>query len=79
MIGCTLLLAEDLCLCGMERVSCQVFERDYWRSGEEKSMEAKVLDPSESEELTGDIIKYEDDNDNHAPSHGDSGTESIKR
>ncbi|KAF7964541.1 hypothetical protein HWV62_5931, partial [Athelia sp. TMB] len=70
--GCAPPLAEDWCLRGMEWVGRRVFERGYWKSGEEKSKEVEVLDASESEEVTDGIIEDEDDEDDNAPSHGGS-------
>ncbi|KZP02207.1 hypothetical protein FIBSPDRAFT_970286 [Athelia psychrophila] len=47
---CALPLAEHLCLRGMEWVGHRVFERGYWKNGEEKSKEIEVLDASEDSE-----------------------------
>ncbi|KZP20887.1 hypothetical protein FIBSPDRAFT_861344 [Athelia psychrophila] len=77
--GCTPPLAEDWCLHGMEWVGRRVFERGYWKSGEEKSKEVEVLDASEDNEVTDGIIEDEDDEDDNSPSHGGSGTEIAKR
>ena len=38
-----------------------MFERGYWKSGEEKSKEVEVLDTTEGEEVTNGIIEDEDD------------------
>jgi protein SMG6 len=44
MTGCVPPLSEDWCLCRMEWVGQRVFERGYWKGGEEKSKEVEVLD-----------------------------------
>lgn len=75
--GCAPPLSEDWCLRGMEWVGRRVFERGYWKSGEEKSKEVEVLDASEGEEVTDGII--EDDEDEGAASSGGSGGETGKR
>jgi len=74
--GCAPPLAEDWCLRGMEWVGRRVFERGYWKSGEEKSKEVEVLDASEGGEVTDGIIEDEDDEDDS--SHG-SATDLTKR
>jgi hypothetical protein len=77
--GCAPPLAEDWCLRGMEWVGRRVFERGYWKSGEEKSKEVEVLDASEGEEVTDGIIEDEDDDDESPTSSGGSGGETGKR
>ncbi len=41
--GCAPPLPEDWCMRGMEWVGCRVFERGYWKSGEERKAEMEVL------------------------------------
>jgi hypothetical protein len=77
--GCAPPLAEDWCLRGMEWVGRRVFERGYWKSGDEKSKEVEVLDASEGEEVTDGIIEDEDDEDEGVASTGGSGGETVKR
>ena len=45
--GCTPPLPEDWCMRGMEWVGRRVFERGYWKSGEERKAEMDVLSPIE--------------------------------
>jgi protein SMG6 len=74
--SCAPPLSEDWCLRGMEWVGRRVFERGYWKSGEEKSKEVEVLDASEGEEVTDGII--EDEDEDESASSG-SGGETLKR
>jgi hypothetical protein len=53
-----------------------VFERGYWKSGEEKTKEVEVLDASKGEEVTDGIVKDEDE-DESASSW--SGGETLER
>jgi hypothetical protein len=77
--GCAPPLAEDRCLRGMEWVGRRVFERGYWKNGEESSKEVKVLDAGEGEEATNSIIEDEDDEDRSPAFSGSSGGETRKR
>ena len=43
--GCAPPLPEDWCMSGMEWVGRRVFERGYWKSGEEIKAEMEVLSP----------------------------------
>jgi len=61
--GCAPPLPEDWCLRGMEWVGRKVFERGYWKSGEERRVEVDVLDVEEGGQLTDGIIEDEDDED----------------
>ena len=70
--GCAPPLDEDWCLRGMEWVGRRVFERGYWKSGEEKGKEVEILEASEPVEVTDGII--EDDGD-----EGTRGGEAAKR
>ena len=65
-------LDEDWCLCGMEWVGRRVFERGYWKSGEEKGKEVEILEASEPMEVTDGIIEDDDEDE------GSSGGESVK-
>ncbi|KAH7930887.1 hypothetical protein BV22DRAFT_1054224 [Leucogyrophana mollusca] len=56
-------LPEDWCLRGMEWVGRKVFERGYWKSGEERRAEIEVLDFEEGGQLTDGIIEDEDDDE----------------
>jgi hypothetical protein len=57
----------------MEWVGRRVFERGYWKSGEEKNKEIEVLDASEAEDVTDGIIEDEDDDDGPTSSGGSGG------
>lgn len=59
--GCAPPLSEDWCLRGMEWIGRKVFERGYWKSGEERRMEVEILDVEEGGQLTDGIIEDEDD------------------
>lgn len=59
--GCAPPLDEDWCLRGMEWVGRRVYERGFWKSGEERRAEIEVLDEEEGGEVTDGQI--EDDND----------------
>ncbi|KAH7915986.1 hypothetical protein BJ138DRAFT_996574 [Hygrophoropsis aurantiaca] len=57
-------LPEDWSLRGMEWwVGRKVFERGYWKSGDERRMEVEVLDLEENNQLTDGIIEDEDDDE----------------
>ncbi|KIY51103.1 hypothetical protein FISHEDRAFT_57210 [Fistulina hepatica ATCC 64428] len=59
--GCQPPLPEDWCIRGMEWVGRKVYERGFWKSGEDRRPELEVLNQSEeSEEVDGQI---EDDDD----------------
>lgn len=45
--GCAPPLSEDWCLRGMEWVGRRVYERGFWKSGEERRAEIEVLNKSE--------------------------------
>ncbi|KAK1222785.1 hypothetical protein PQX77_014353 [Marasmius sp. AFHP31] len=49
--SCAPPLPEDWCLRGMEWVGRKVFERGYWKSGEDRQAEIEVLDELEVEEM----------------------------
>jgi hypothetical protein len=69
--GCAPPLPEDWCLRGMEWVGRKVFERGYWKTGEERRVEMEVLDVEEDGQLTDGIIEDEEDED-EGHSRGDS-------
>ena len=61
--GCAPPLSEDWCMRGMEWVGRKVFERGYWKSGEDRRTEMEVLDLEECVQLTDGIIEDEDDDE----------------
>lgn len=61
--GCAPPLPEDWCMRGMEWVGRKVFERGYWKSGEDRRAEMEVLDLEESVQLTDGIIEDEDEDE----------------
>ncbi len=54
-----------------------VFERGYWKSDDEKSKEAELLDASEGGEVTDGII--EDEDEEGSTSKGTPRGETVKR
>jgi hypothetical protein len=65
--NCAPPLPEDWCLRGMEWVGRKVYERGFWKSGEERKMENEYLDKTEAghgETTDGHI---EDDDDENQP------------
>jgi protein SMG6 len=56
-------LPEDWCLRGMEWVGRKVFERGYWKSGEERRAESEVLEETEDGDVTDGRIEDDDDAD----------------
>jgi hypothetical protein len=63
--GCAPPLPEDWCMRGMEWVGRKVFERGYWKSGEERKAEMEVLSPVE-EYGEGTDGRIEDDDDDES-------------
>ncbi|KJA17563.1 hypothetical protein HYPSUDRAFT_206155 [Hypholoma sublateritium FD-334 SS-4] len=61
--GCPPPLAEDWCLHGMEWVGHKVYERGFWKGGEERQAELEVLDTVEGGELMDGTIKDDDGDD----------------
>ncbi|KAF9036720.1 hypothetical protein BJ165DRAFT_602423 [Panaeolus papilionaceus] len=59
--GCQPPLPEDWCMRGMEWVGRKVFERGYWKSGEERRAELEVLQSVEGTDLTDGTIEDDDD------------------
>lgn len=70
--GCAPPLPEDWCMRGMEWVGRRVFERGYWKSGEDRRVEMEVLDFEENVQLTDGIIE-----DEHEDEDGQGGEESV--
>lgn len=70
--GCPPPLSEDWCLRGMEWVGRKVYERGFWKSGEERKAEIEVLEECEGQELTDGRIEDDDgdDGDNKASASG---------
>lgn len=61
--GCAPPLPEDWCMRGMEWVGRKVFERGYWKSGEDRRAEMEVLDFEENVQLMDGIIEDEDEDE----------------
>ncbi|KAF5387074.1 hypothetical protein D9615_001809 [Tricholomella constricta] len=60
--GCAPPLPEDWCLRGMEWVGRSVFERGYWKSGDERHAEIEVLAERElADEMTDGRIEDDDE------------------
>jgi protein SMG6 len=55
--GCAPPLPEDWCLRGMEWVGRNIFERGFWKSGEEKKAELEVLEMTEGKAFTDGTIE----------------------
>jgi len=82
--GCPPPLPEDWCLRGMEWVGRKVFERGFWKSGEEKKAELEVLEMVEGKALTDGTIEDDDGDDGGAHktsslSLSGSGSEWVRR
>ena len=77
--GCAPPLPEDWCLRGM--VGRKVFERGFWKSGEEKKAELEVLEMVEGKALTDGTIEDDDGDDgaHQTSSLSGSGSELISR
>ncbi|KAG1756261.1 uncharacterized protein EDB91DRAFT_1091560 [Suillus paluster] len=76
--GCAPPLPEDWCLRGMEWISRKVFERGYWKSGEERRVEIEILDVEEGGQLTDGIIEDEDEEEGNSRGESSRG-ETSKR
>ncbi|KAG6844489.1 hypothetical protein H0H87_006563 [Tephrocybe sp. NHM501043] len=65
-------LPEDWCVRGMEWVGRSVFERGYWKAGEERRAEIEVLEEEEGgeREMTDGHIENDDEDDNGKRSAG---------
>jgi hypothetical protein len=69
--ACAPPLAEDWCLRGMEWVGRKVFERGYWKTGEERRAEIEVLEEGEGREMSDGRIEDDDgEEDSEKPGHG---------
>ena len=78
--GCAPPLPEDWCLRGMEWVGRKVFERGFWKSGEEKKAELEVLEMIEGKALTDGTIEDDDGDDGpKSSSLSGSGSELVSR
>lgn len=75
--GCAPPLPEDWCLRGMEWVGRKVFERGFWKSGEERKAELEVLEMIEGKSLTDGTIEDDDGDDNGAHKSSGSGSEPL--
>lgn len=73
--GCAPPLSEDWCLRGMEWVGRKVYERGFWKSGDERRMEIEYLLKSESDpnEMTDGHIEDDDGDDNNSKRNSESG------
>ncbi|KAG6878101.1 hypothetical protein C0992_008589 [Termitomyces sp. T32_za158] len=76
-------LPEDWCIRGMEWVGRSVFERGYWKGGEERRVEVEVLEEREwAREMTDGRIEDdhgEDDDEKGAPGKPGAGDVAHKR
>ena len=78
--GCAPPLPEDWCLRGMEWVGRKVFERGFWKSGEEKKAELEVLETIEGKALTDGTIEDDDGDDGPKTSSlSGNGSELVSR
>ena len=76
--GCAPPLPEDWCLRGMEWIGRKVFERGFWKSGEDKKAELEVLEMTKGKALTDGTIE-DDDGDAPKSSLSGSGSELVSR
>lgn len=60
-------LSEDWCMGGMEWVGRKVFDRGYWKSGEDRKAELEVLEQNEDVEISDGTIEDEDGSTAKAP------------
>ncbi|KAH6918955.1 hypothetical protein BKA70DRAFT_1458601 [Coprinopsis sp. MPI-PUGE-AT-0042] len=72
-------LPEDWCMRGMEWVGRKVFERGYWKSGEDRKAELDVLEQSEGLELADGRIEDDDDDADGSSSKKSSGMSELER
>ena len=77
--GCAPPLPEDWCLRGMEWIGRKVFERGFWKSGEDKKAELEVLEMTEGKALTDGTIEDDDGDDAPKSSLSGSGSELVSR
>ncbi|KAF5330656.1 hypothetical protein D9619_005946 [Psilocybe cf. subviscida] len=76
--GCPPPLPEDWCLRGMEWVGRKVYERGFWKSGEDRKPELEVLEASESTELTDGTIEDDDGDDSRGSSEAGGANAEVK-
>ncbi|KAG6861720.1 hypothetical protein C0995_012724 [Termitomyces sp. Mi166 len=73
-------LPEDWCIRGMEWVGRSVFERGYWKSGEDRRTEIEVLEEQEwAREMTDGHIEDDDDADDDDKSGGHKGGDVVSK
>ncbi|CAA7267658.1 unnamed protein product [Cyclocybe aegerita] len=79
--GCPPPLPEDWCMRGMEWVGRKVFERGFWKSGEERKAELEVLQTVEGGELTDGQIEDDDGEEDgrRKSSSTSSGSDLVRR
>ncbi|KAF8911941.1 hypothetical protein CPB84DRAFT_1812127 [Gymnopilus junonius] len=78
--GCPPPLPEDWCLRGMEWVGRKVYERGFWKSGEDQKAELEVLQTFEGGELTDGTIEDDDGDDGpHKSSSSSSSSDFVRR
>ena len=78
--GCPPPLPEDWCLRGMEWVGRKVYERGFWKGGEERQAELEVLDTVEGGELTDGTIEDDDGDDGPGKaSSSNAGSDLVRR
>jgi protein SMG6 len=59
-------LSEDWCMRGMEWVGRKVFERGYWKSGDDRKAELEVLEQDEGMGISYGTIEDDEDEDGSA-------------
>ncbi|KAG7092251.1 hypothetical protein E1B28_008616 [Marasmius oreades] len=64
--SCAPPLPEDWCLRGMEWVGRKVYERGYWKSGEDRQVEIEVLDDEEAEPTDDGRIEDGSEDENNS-------------
>ncbi len=78
--GCSPPLPEDWCLRGMEWIRRKVYERGYWKGGDERQAELEVLDTVEGGELTDGTIEDDDGDDGPGKASSSSaGSDLVRR
>ncbi|KAK0210568.1 hypothetical protein DFS33DRAFT_302757 [Desarmillaria ectypa] len=76
--GCAPPLAEDWCLRGMEWVARKVYERGFWKSGEDRKAELEVLNEAEAQEMTDGQIEDDDNDDSGERKSSDIGKRWVR-
>ncbi|RXW24170.1 hypothetical protein EST38_g1674 [Candolleomyces aberdarensis] len=72
-------IPEDWCMRGMEWVGRKVFERGYWKYGEERKAEMEVLEQVEGVELSDGRIEDDDDDEGVSMKSRPSTTSELER